>query len=60
MTSAVTIAVEWSARESEHGRDAHMADMRTIVDLWITKVSSTIIATRGERLALMRDPLLGQ
>ncbi len=37
----------------QHGRDAHMADMRTIVDLWITNVSSTIIATRGEHLVLV-------
>ena len=43
----------------QHGRDAHMADMRTIVDLWITKVSSTIIATRGERLVLMRTHFSG-
>ena len=43
----------------QHGRDAHMADMRTIVDLWITNVSSTIIATRGERLALMRTHFSG-
>ena len=43
----------------QHGRDAHMADMRTIVDLWITNVSSTIIATRGERLVLMRTHFSG-
>ncbi len=30
-----------------------------IVDLWITNVSSTVIATRGERLALYTYPLLG-
>ena len=43
----------------QHGRDAHMADMRTIADLWITNVSSTIIATRGERLVLMRTRFSG-
>ena len=43
----------------QHGRDAQMADMRTIVDLWITNVSSTIIATRGERLVLMRTHFSG-
>jgi hypothetical protein len=43
----------------QHGRDAHMADMRTIVDLWITNVSSTIIGTRGERLVLMRTHFSG-
>ena len=59
MTSAATIAAGVAARESEHGRDAHIADMRTIVDLWITNVSSTIIATRGERLALMRTHFSG-
>ena len=43
----------------QHGPDAHMADMRTIVDLWITNVSSTIIATRGERLVLVRTHFSG-
>ena len=42
-----------------HGRDAHMADMRTIVDLWITNVSSTTVATRGNRLVLMRTHFSG-
>ena len=34
-----------------HGRDAEIADMRAIADLGITNVTSTVIATRGERLA---------
>ncbi len=34
------------------GRDAQMTDMRAIADVWITDVTSTVIATRGERLAL--------
>jgi hypothetical protein len=37
-----------------HGRDAQIADMRAIADVWITNVRPTVIATRGERLALMR------
>ena len=57
---AVTIAVAWSVRGIQHGRDAeHIADMRTIVDLWVTNVSSTIVATRGERLVLMRTHFSG-
>ncbi|MEB3981583.1 nuclear transport factor 2 family protein [Mycobacterium sp. 663a-19] len=38
----------------QHGRDATIDDLRAIADLWSTTVSSTVIATRGERLALMR------
>ena len=37
-----------------HGRDAEIADMRAIADIGITNVTSTVIATRGERLALTR------
>ena len=37
-----------------HGRDAEIVDLRAIADLSITDVTSTVIATRGERLALMR------
>ncbi|WP_422206664.1 BTAD domain-containing putative transcriptional regulator [Mycobacterium sp.] len=37
-----------------HGRDAQIADMRTVADLWTTNVTSTVVATRGGRLALMR------
>ncbi|WP_255348943.1 BTAD domain-containing putative transcriptional regulator [Mycobacterium intracellulare] len=38
----------------QHGRDAQIAHMRTVADLWTTKVMPTTIATRGRRLALMR------
>jgi DNA-binding SARP family transcriptional activator/predicted ATPase len=41
---------------ARHGRDAHVADMRAIADLGTTFVASTV-ATRGERLALMRHRL---
>ena len=37
-----------------HGRDAEIADMRAVADLGITNVTSTVIATRGERLVLIR------
>ncbi|MGO9354055.1 MAG: BTAD domain-containing putative transcriptional regulator [Mycobacterium sp.] len=43
-----------------HGRDAQIADMRAIADLWITNVTSTVIATRGERLALTRTGYSGR
>ncbi|MEB4211376.1 BTAD domain-containing putative transcriptional regulator [Mycobacterium sp. 94-17] len=36
-----------------HGRDAHLADMRARAELWRNR-TSTVIATRGERLALTR------
>lgn len=38
----------------QHGREAQIAHMRTVADLWTTKVMPTTIATRGRRLALMR------
>jgi hypothetical protein len=37
-----------------HGRDAWLVDMRATADLWITNVASTVVATRGGRLVLMR------
>ncbi|WP_442387489.1 BTAD domain-containing putative transcriptional regulator [Mycobacterium sp.] len=37
-----------------HGRDAQIVDMRAIAEVWITNVTSTVIAIRGERLVLMR------
>ena len=37
-----------------HGRDAQIADMRAIADLWMTNATSTVIATRGGRLVLFR------
>ena len=39
---------------SQEGSKAVMADMRVIADLWIENVTTTVIATRGQRLALMR------
>ena len=35
-----------------HGRDAEIANMRAIADLGVTNMTSTVIATRGERLVL--------
>jgi len=40
-----------------HGRDAQIADMRAIADLWVANFTSTVMATRGERLVLMRAGL---
>ncbi|MDT5117464.1 MAG: hypothetical protein QOE30_3203, partial [Mycobacterium sp.] len=40
-----------------HGRDAEMADMRSIADVGITNVTSSPIATRGQRLVLTRGRL---
>jgi DNA-binding SARP family transcriptional activator len=37
-----------------HGRDAQIADMRAIAGLWVANMTSTDIATRGERLLLTR------
>ncbi|BBY42410.1 hypothetical protein MCEL_07050 [Mycolicibacterium celeriflavum] len=37
-----------------HGRDVQIADMRAIAELSITNITSTVIATRGERLVLVR------
>ena len=37
-----------------HGRDAAMRRCRANADLGVTHVTSTVIATRGERLVLMR------
>ena len=36
------------------GRDAQIADLQAIAELWSANAMSTIIATRGSRLALMR------
>ncbi len=36
------------------GRDPHIADMRARAELWNTNLESTVMAIRGERLALMR------
>jgi hypothetical protein len=37
-----------------HGRDDEIADLRAIADLWSGNVTGTYLATRGERLDLMR------
>ena len=41
------------------GRDAQIADMRAIADLWI-KMRPTVMATRGDRLVLMRVHFSGR
>ena len=38
----------------QHGRDAQIADMRAIAELPITDASPTVVAIRGERLALFQ------
>ena len=43
-----------------HGRDAQIADMRAVADLGITNVTSTVMATRGERLILTRARYSGR
>ncbi|HXZ14452.1 MAG TPA: hypothetical protein VEH77_00490, partial [Roseiarcus sp.] len=37
-----------------HGRDPQIADLRAIADVWVTNITPTVLATRGERLFLMR------
>ena len=37
-----------------HGRDAEIANLRAIADVGSADVTSTVIATRGERLVLIR------
>ena len=37
-----------------HGRDAEIESMRAIADLGVTLVMSSVIATRGNRLVLLR------
>jgi hypothetical protein len=37
-----------------HGRDAEIADLRAIADVWPTNLTSTVMATRGESLILIR------
>ena len=43
-----------------HGRDAEIADVRAVADVGITNMTSTVIATRGQRLALSRDRFSGR
>jgi hypothetical protein len=42
------------------GRDVEIANMQAFVDVGITNVTSTVIATRGERLALSRRRFSGR
>jgi class 3 adenylate cyclase len=37
-----------------HGRDSHIAEMRAVVEVGVENVTSTIVATRGLRLAVTR------
>ena len=39
---------------SQHGPEAAMEDIRVIADIWLKNVATTVIAIRGQRLALMR------
>ena len=41
------------------GREEQIADLRSIAELWSAEAKSTIIATRGSHLALMRLEFLG-
>jgi tetratricopeptide (TPR) repeat protein len=43
-----------------HGRDAEIVNMRAIADVGITNITSTVIATRGDRLVLTRDRYSGR
>ena len=43
-----------------HGRDAEIADMRAVADVGVTNMTSTVIATRGERLVLARIRFSGR
>ena len=36
------------------GRDAEIVNMQAVADLWITNMTSIVVATRGERLILTR------
>lgn len=42
------------------GRDLEMANWRASADVWMTDVRSTVLATRGERLALCRFTFASQ
>jgi len=43
-----------------YGRDAAVANMAGVIDVGLTNVSSTVIATRGDRLDLCRTCISGQ
>ena len=40
-----------------HGRAAEIANMQAFAEVGALNITSTVIATRGERLVLVRDPL---
>ena len=44
----------------QHGRDAAIADMRGAIDLGLTNISLTVLATRGVRLELSRMWVSGE
>nr|WP_184437820.1 BTAD domain-containing putative transcriptional regulator [Mycobacterium sp. AZCC_0083] len=44
----------------QQGRDAEILNMQAIDDLWITNVSTNVIATRGGHLTLMRARYSGR
>ena len=44
----------------QHGRDVDVATMRALADLGVAHIASTVIATRGERLALTRARMSGR
>jgi hypothetical protein len=37
-----------------HGRDSHITEMRAVAEVGVERITSTIVATRGSRLALTR------
>src|SRR5262249_7822483 len=43
-----------------HGRDAAVANMGSVIDVGLTDISSTVIATRGDRLDLCRTCVSGE
>ena len=45
---------------NQHGRDADVATMRALADLGVAHIASTVIATRGERLALTLSRMSGR
>src|SRR5277367_1443966 len=45
---------------NQHGRDVDVATMRALADLGVAHIASTVIATRGERLALTRFRMSGR
>jgi class 3 adenylate cyclase len=43
----------------QRGRDAHVANLRAVIDVGVRNMESVTIATRGERLALTRTRVSG-